>query len=103
MALMLEALELILGIVVVAYVLNDVFQSVVVPRPTPARYRITRWVVRPGWRAWRAMGLRTSSAGERERMLGIVAPLVVVVLLVLWLSILALGFGFIFFGLRGQL
>jgi len=100
---MLEVLELILGIVVVAYVLNDVFQSVVVPRPTPARYRITRWVVRPGWRAWRWMGLRTSSSGERERMLGMFAPLVVVVLLVLWLSGLALGFGFIFFALRGQL
>ena len=60
MALMLEVLELILGIVVVAYVLNDVFQSVVVPRPTPARYRVTRWVVRPGWRIWRTIGLRAS-------------------------------------------
>lgn len=103
MALMLDALELILGIGVVAYVLNDVFQSVVVPRPTPARYRITRWVVRPGWRAWRAMGLRTSSAGERERMLGMFAPLVVVVLLVLWLSGLVLGFGLVYFGLGAQL
>lgn len=103
MALMVEVLEVIIGVVVVLYVLNDVFQSVVVPRPTPARYRITRWVVRPGWRAWRAIALRTSSTGERERMLGMFAPLVVVVLLVLWLSILALGFGFIFFGLRGQL
>ena len=103
MALMIDALQVIIGIAVVAYVLNDVFQSVVVPRPTPARYRITRWVVRPGWRACRAMGLRTSSSGERERLLGTFAPLVVVVLLVVWLSGLVLGFGFIFFGLRGQL
>ena len=100
---MLEALEVVLGIVVVAYVLNDLFQSVVVPRSTPARYRLTRWVVRPGWRAWRGLALRTSSSGERDRMLGMFAPLIVVVLLVLWLSILALGFGFIFFGLRDQL
>jgi len=98
-----EVLEVILGIVIVGYVLNDVFQSVVVPRPTPARFRLTRWVVRPGWRAWRAIALRTPSTGERERMLGTFAPLVVVVLLILWLSILALGYGFIFFGLRGQL
>jgi hypothetical protein len=102
MALMLEALEVILGIVVVLYVLNDVFQSVVVPRPTPARYRITRWVVRPGWRAWRGM-TRTKSSGERDRMLGMFAPLVVVVLLFLWLSGLVLGFALIFFGLRAQL
>jgi hypothetical protein len=103
MALMLEMLEVIFGIVVVFYILNDVFQSVVVPRPTPARYRLTRWVVRPGWRAWRAMGLRTRSAGSRERMLGSYAPLVVVVLLVLWLSGLVLGFGLIFYGLRADL
>ena len=100
MALMLETIEVILGIAVVFYILNDLFQSVVVPRPTPARYRLTRWVVRPGWRAWRAMGLRTR---DRERMLGAYAPLVVVVLLVLWLSGLVLGFGLIFYGLRAQL
>src|SRR5205814_2256821 len=49
MASMLRAPEVILGIIVVVYILNDVFQSVVVPRPTPARYRLTRWIVRPGW------------------------------------------------------
>src|SRR5207245_9724053 len=103
MALMLETLEVIVGIAVVFYILNDIFQSVVVPRPTPARYRLTRWVVRPGWRAWRAMGLRTRSSGERERLLGVYAPLVVVVLLLLWLSGLVSGYGLIFDGLRNQL
>jgi Ion channel len=100
---MLDVLAGLVGLAVVVYVLNDVFQSVVVPRPTPARFRLTRWVVRPGWRAWRAIAERTPSSGERERMLGVFAPLVVVVLLVLWLSILAIGYGFIFFGLREQL
>src|SRR5438445_3821551 len=103
MALMLETLEVIVGIAVVFYILNDIFQSVVVPRPTPARYRLTRWVVRPGWRAWRALGLRARSSGERERLLGVYAPLVVVVLLLLWLSGLVFGYGLIFFGLRAQL
>src|SRR5947207_15586608 len=103
MAFMLRLPEVLIGIGIVGYMLNDLFQSVVVPRPTPARYRPTRWVVRPGWRAWRAMGLRTRSSGSRERFLGTFAPLTVVVLLVLWLSGLVLGFGFIFYGLRAQL
>src|ERR1700694_3314204 len=103
MALMLETLEVIFGIIVVFYILNDVFQSVVVPRPTPARDRLTRGVVRPGWRGWRAIGLRPGSTGQRERVLGVFAPLVVVVLLVLWLTGLCLGFGLIFYGLRAQL
>src|SRR5256884_4923254 len=103
MASMLRAPEVILGIIVVVYILNDVFQSVVVPRPTPARYRLTRWIVRPGWRAWRTIGLRARSTADRERVLGVFAPLVVVVLLVLWLFGLVLGFGLIFYGLRAQL
>jgi Ion channel len=102
-AFMLQALEVLVGIAIVVYVLNDLFQSVVVPRPTPARYRLTRWVVRPGWRAWRAIGLRARSSDSRERFLGTFAPLVVVVLLVVWLMGLVLGFGFIFYGLRSGL
>src|SRR5437667_1723703 len=103
MASMLRAPEVILGILVIAYILNDVFQSVVVPRSTPARYRLTRWVVRPGWLTWRTIALRARSSAQRERFLGVFAPLVVVVLLVLWLSGLVLGFGLIFYGLRAQL
>src|SRR5438046_9677041 len=93
MASMLRAPEVILGIIVVGYILNDVFQSVVVPRPTPARYRLTRWIVRPGWRAWRAIGLRAHSSAERERVLGGFAPLGRGGLLVLRLFGLVLGFG----------
>src|SRR5256885_4244170 len=103
MAFMLRLPEVLIGIGIVAYILNDLFQSVVVPRPTPGRYRPTRWVVRPGWRAWRAMGLRARSSDSRERFLGTFAPLVVVILLVVWLSGLVLGFGFIFYGLRDYL
>src|SRR2546421_6202310 len=98
-----RAVAIVAGIVVVIYILNDLFQSVVVPRPTPARYRLQRWVVRPGWRIWRWVALRLSSTDTRERYLGSFAPLAVVVMLILWLSGLVIGFGFIFYGLRDQL
>jgi Ion channel len=103
MAVMLEAPLLVLGIAVVLYILNDVFQSVVVPRSTPARYRLTRWVVRPGWRLWRRLALRSANTQARERMLGTFAPAVVVVLLAFWLMGLVFGFGLIFTALRQQL
>src|SRR5256885_16675892 len=98
MAPMFETLQVIVGIAVVFYILNDVFQSVVVPRSTPARYRLTRWVVRPGWRAWRAIGLRTHSPGARERIPGAFDPTVVAGLLLRWLVGLALGYGWPFIG-----
>jgi len=37
MAFMLRLPEVLIGIGIVAYILNDLFQSVVVPRPTPGR------------------------------------------------------------------
>ena len=100
---MLGPVEVVLGIAVVAYALNDIFQGVVVPRPTPAQYRLSRLVVLNGWRLWRALGLRSRTTDGRERMLGTFAPLTLVVLLILWLSVVVLGFGLIFYGLRNEL
>ncbi|HEX3629416.1 MAG TPA: potassium channel family protein [Candidatus Dormibacteraeota bacterium] len=100
---MLRALEVVFGIGIVLYILNDLFQSVVVPRSTPARYRLTRWLVRPGWRLVRWLGLRSDSSGKRERLFGTFAPAMVTFLLFVWVLGLVLGFGFIFYGLRDQM
>lgn len=100
---MLELFSIAAGVALVGYIVNDVFQAVVVPRPTPARFRLGRWVIRPGWKVARAWALRLNSADRRERFLGTFAPLVVMVLLVLWIVGLIVGFGLIFFGLGAQL
>jgi hypothetical protein len=100
---MVDALVVVLGIAIVVYILNDLFQSVVVPRPTPARWRLQRALVRPTWRLVRWLALRSHSTESRERFLGTYAPLAVVVMLLLWLSGLVIGFGIIFFGLRSEL
>ena len=100
---MLEALEFTIGVALVIYMLNDVFQSVVVPRSTPGRYRLSRLVIRNGWQLCRGLGLRSGSSGARERLFGTFAPMAVVVLLVLWVTGIILGFAFIFFALRHQL
>src|SRR5207302_9825176 len=103
MAFMLRLPEVLIGIAIVAYILNDLFQSVVVPRPTPARYRPTRLVIRAGWRAWRAIGLRAHSGDSPERFLGTVGPCVGVLFVVVWLTGLGLGSGFFFYGLRDSI
>lgn len=100
---MLDAMSFVVGVVIVIYIVNDVFQGVVVPRATPAKWRLSRWVVRPGWVLCRWWGLRLESTGKRERLFGTFAPMAVVALLVLWIFGLIVGFGFIFFGLRSEL
>jgi voltage-gated potassium channel Kch len=91
------------GMTVLGLVLWDVFQSVVVPRPTPGRFRLARYVILPIWRAWRWLGLRTRSGLSRDSFLGLYAPGAAVLLLVLWLSFLTVGYGLVLFGLRGEI
>ena len=100
---MLEILAYLAGVGVVVFILNEVFQTVVVPRPTPARFRLARWIVIPGWRLWRVLGLRKLDANRRERMLGTFAPAIVVVLLVTWIALLIVGFGLQLWALRLQI
>ncbi|TMG35376.1 MAG: two pore domain potassium channel family protein [Chloroflexi bacterium] len=97
---MIDSVLFVAGLVGVGYFLNDVFQGVVVPRPTPGRFRLSRWLIRPTWKAWRWYGLRISDADRRERMLGTFAPLAVILLLICWMAGLIISYGLMLYALR---
>ncbi|HVS06782.1 MAG TPA: ion channel [Candidatus Dormibacteraeota bacterium] len=99
---MIDIIEFLAGAIVVFAVLNDVFQSVVVPRPTVGGFRLTRFVIRGSWRAWRTFGLRKSSSEGRERVLGTFAPRILIGLLLVWILSLIIGFGLMLYALRTQ-
>jgi hypothetical protein len=91
------------GLLALALVLWDVFQGIVVPRPTPGRFRMARYVVPPSWRLWRAFATRTRTGLARDALLGLFAPGAAILLLLMWLAGLVLGYGLLFYALRGQL
>ena len=92
----------VLGLLLLALAFWDLFETVVVPRPTPGWFRIARYLVRGSWQ-----GLRTIRDGRRgrsyETMLGLFAPAATVALLAAWLFSLILGYGLILFAVRDQL
>jgi Ion channel len=92
----------IAGVVVVMVTAGDVFQSVIVPRPTYA-WRPSALISRGGWRIIGAIGMRITNSERREAVLGVYAPLLLVTLMIFWVTALTLGFGLIFFALRGEL
>jgi hypothetical protein len=91
------------GLACLGLVLWDVFQGIVVPRPTPGRLRIARYVVPRTWRLWRAFATRTRTGLARDALLGLFAPGAAILLLLMWLAGLILGYGLLFYALRGQL
>jgi hypothetical protein len=97
-----EPIALALGTVLVVLVFWDLFESIVVPRPTPGWFRIGRYVLRSSWRVVRAAG-RGRDGRPRDTLLGLYAPAVTLVLLGVWLLVMIVGYGLILFGLRGQL
>jgi hypothetical protein len=91
-----------LGVVLVALTLWDIFQTVVVPRPSPGRLRIARYVVRDSWSLLRRLA-RGRSAHTRDNWFGLFGPATAVLLLGTWIVTLVLGYGLILYAVRDEI
>ncbi len=103
---MMRAVDVIVGlsgVLCLLLVMWDIFQTIVVPRPAPSRLRLARHVVPPAWSAWRAIATRTRTGLARDTLLGLFAPGAVILLLVVWLTVLVVGYGLVFYALRADL
>jgi Ion channel len=101
--MLLNVLSVALGVAVIALTLSDVFQSVVMPRATGQRFRISFFVWRASWYLWPKLAWRLYSVDgdKREDFLAIFAPLILVSMIAIWACLLMLGFGFLLWGMRG--
>jgi voltage-gated potassium channel Kch len=90
------------GLVLLGIVLWDIFQSIVVPRPTPGRLRLGRYLIPPTWRLWRAIGTRAPNAGATDWFLGLYAPGAAIVLFAVWLVFIVFADGLMLYALRGE-
>jgi hypothetical protein len=101
--LMLNALAIAVGIVVILSTLNDAFQTVVVPRATGRRFRISFYYWRAMWHLWPKAAWRffAVDGDRREDFLALFAPLMLVSMLAMWVGLLIFGFAFVLWGMRG--
>ena len=91
-----------LGFLLLVLTFWDLFQTVVVPRPTPGWFRISRYLIRGSWHVLRTV--RDGRPGNAyDRLLGLFAPAAAMALLGAWLVTLIFGYGLILFALRDQL
>jgi hypothetical protein len=98
-----RTLECLAGLLIVASVLVDVFQSIVTPRPVAGRVRINRYLIRGLWFVVRWISYRITDVGRREALLGSFGPFSVLAMLFTWVVLLLLGYGLIFDAMRDQI
>ena len=97
-----EPFLLVVGLLLLALAYWDLFETIVVPRPTPGWFRIGRYLVRGSWRVLRAFPGKHPGRSY-DRLLGLFAPAMTLLLLVAWLFTLILGYGLILYAIRDQL
>jgi voltage-gated potassium channel Kch len=100
---MMRFLVGLVALVLIAVILWDAFETVVLPRRVVRRVRWARYVSVVFWTAYSACARRIRGPVFREAFLSYYGPLSVLVLLATWAAGLILGFGLLNFALGSRL
>src|SRR6266851_1453384 len=84
----MQILVALMGILAVAIVLRDSFETIILPRRVSARFRVSKIFYRATWKPWKAVGRRLPPSDWRETFLSTYGPLSLIGLFVLWGGIL---------------
>jgi hypothetical protein len=93
----------VLGAGLVAVVLWDAFETVVLPRSVSRRLRLTAVYYRVTWRPWAAIARAFSSDARRERFLAVYGPMSLIGLAVVWALGLLCGFAIVHWSVGSNL
>jgi hypothetical protein len=89
----MHILAALVGVLLVAIVLRDAFETIILPRRVSSRMRVSKIFYQVSWKPWAAAGRRMRPGDWRETFLSTYGPLSLLLLFVLWGVILITGFG----------
>ena len=93
---------IVLALVLLACVLQDAFEVMLLPRRVDRRIRLARIYFRAAWAVWKRLAGLLPPGERRIRLLGVFGPLSMVVLFALWAALLILAFGTLEWALQGR-
>ncbi|HVN54151.1 MAG TPA: potassium channel family protein [Anaerolineaceae bacterium] len=88
-----------LGIVLIALVALDAFETIILPRRVVRRFRLAVLFLRTARFGWNSLARLIRSGASREAFRGYMGPLSLLALLLFWAVLFILGFGLILWGL----
>jgi hypothetical protein len=92
----------IFGIVIICVVLQDAFETVVLPRRVTRHFKLTAWFLRRTWIPWKHLAGRIRTPSLQQSFLGYFGPLSLITLLIFWAASLILGFALLQYGIGGH-
>jgi hypothetical protein len=102
MAIHVNIPAIVFGLVIIAVVLLDAFETVVLPRRVTRHFKLTAWFLRRTWIPWKKIAARIRTSSRQQSFLGYFGPLSLITLLVFWAASLILGFGLLQYGIGGH-
>lgn len=91
--------EVIVGLAVLGVTFYDLFQSVVLPRPSIRKVQLARTVIRPLWRVWKWVLNRGSKIDRSEARLAAFGPVALLTLFLIWGLALMTGYALLIDGM----
>jgi hypothetical protein len=100
---MLRALAAGSGLIIIAVILWDAFETVILPRRVNRRIRLTGLFYSAVWVPWSAFVIFSKPPKRREKLLSLFGPLSLLLLLVIWAVGLILGYALIVWSIDQRL
>jgi Ion channel len=99
--MMIRLLAILPALLLLAAVLQDAFEVMLLPRRVQRQLRLMRLFFRVSWGIWSWVALRLKAGQRRERFLSVFGALSMVTLFACWATGLVVGFGTIEWALQG--
>src|SRR5271169_4385776 len=93
---------IIFGAIIIFIVLQDAFETVVLPRRVTRQFKLTAWFLRRTWIPWRKFAAHIRIPSWQQNFLGYFGPLSLIMLLAFWAVSLIFGFALLQFGIGGH-
>ena len=99
----MNILAIIVGVLFIYTILQDGFETVVLPRRVTRRFRLSRLFYMTTWVLWSSVARKMRSGNRRDLYLSYFGPLSLLLLLVFWAAVLVLAFALLQWGLTSAL
>jgi len=103
MELSIKILAIIIGVILIFLVIQDSFESIVLPRRVSRRFRLSRFFYTSTWMFWSSVARKMRPGNRREFYLSYYGPASLIFMLVAWELVLVLSFALIEWGLSSPL